>query len=364
MAMFKKKYDDIEEQAPDMASMMNQVAQDGSFDLSSIPMVDNTSASVNETITEQLNRVLSQNSLLITQIDQLQVLNGDLFKQINDWQGYRTEATNYINEINDQHQAAVNELKQAHQADLEALNNEWTQKFDLKAQEVEQRYAAVEARISDSAQKQIEEKALLQDSIVELRDQKTTLESQVKNNEAAINELQNKLDQAAEQSQQNELAKQQASEQFNQVWAQLSDATERLQLANEKIEGLTQENQKWSEQINTMKADSITEFQQTQKKTDAIISGLTDQVAQSNQQIQVIEGKYAVAVQRAVGLEANLQSLQEQNNLLVKQIRSMDGSDFKSARTSVPSFNNDFPSQQKESQPVADSEPVEQTEED
>lgn len=343
MAMFKKKFNDIEDQAPDMANMMNQVAQDGSFDLGSIPMIDSSNDSINETIAEQLNRVLSQNSLLITQIDQLQALNGDLFNQINEWQNYRTEAASYINEINDKHQAETTELKQAHQEALDVVNNDWSQKFDVKAQEVEERYAAVEVRISDAAQAQLQEKTELENIIAELRNNRADLENQVKNYDLQVNDLQNRLGQSDVVAQQSAAEKQQASEQFNQVWAQLSDATERLQLANDKIEALTAENQKWSQEINTMKEDSITEFQQTQKKTDSIISGLTDQVAHAHQQMQVIENKYSVAVQRAVGLEANVQSLQEQNNLLVKQIRSMDGREFTSVRSGVPSFNTDFP---------------------
>lgn len=297
---------------------------------------------VNATISQQYNNVLSQNSLLLSQIERLQGVNDKLNKQISRWQEYRNEATGYINNITIKSQDQVLKLKKNQEKELDEVNEAWLQKFDERSAEVDRKYQEFEKRIQGIIATESQEKADLQDQITKLQKDNMTLDSEVTTRGFKINELTASLDELKQSNDDLEAAKRELTDELSKAVNDLNIAAERSQSATNEVAVLKKENADWKDNLAQAKVESLNAFNKSESRMGATIADLTEKLAKAESDKQQSQNKYSASLQRQRELESTVNDLNKQNKTLLDQISEMEAGDTKDYM-SVPTFENDFP---------------------
>ncbi|GAB6092755.1 hypothetical protein [Furfurilactobacillus curtus] len=297
---------------------------------------------VNATISQQYNNVLSQNSLLLSQIERMQGVNDKLNKQISRWQEYRNEATGYINNITIKSQDQVLKLKKNQEKELDDVNEAWLQKFDERSAEVDRKYQEFEKRIQGIIATESQEKADLQDQITKLQKDNMTLDSEVTTRGFKINELTASLDELKQSNEDLEAAKRELTDELSKAVNDLNIAAERSQSATNEVAVLKKENADWKDNLAQAKVESLNAFNKSESRMGATIAELTEKLAKAESDKQQSQNKYSASLQRQHELESTVSDLNKQNKTLLDQISEMEAGDTKDYM-SVPTFENDFP---------------------
>lgn len=297
---------------------------------------------VNATISQQYNNVLSQNSLLLSQIERLQGINDKLNKQISRWQEYRNEATEYINNITIKSQDQVLKLKKDQKKELDEVNEAWLQKFDERSAEVDHKYQEFEKRIQGIITTESQEKADLQDQISKLQKDNMALDSEVTSRGFKINELSATVDELKQNNEDLEAAKRELTDELSKAVNDLNMTSERAQSATNEVAVLKKENADWKDNLAQAKVESLNTFNKSESRMGATIADLTEKLAKSESDKQQSQNKYSASLQRQRELESTVSDLNKQNKTLLDQISEMEAGDTKDYM-SVPTFENDFP---------------------
>ncbi|TYC48355.1 hypothetical protein ESZ50_09085 [Weissella muntiaci] len=334
--------DNIDETVPDQMPILDTTKNDHQVELAGSDGNEN-STSINVLLAEQLNRVVTQNNLMIAQVDQLQKYNDELYRKNNKWQEYRNEATVYIHNTNEKYEQIIKDLKNSHAQELDTIENEWAKQFEDKSTEVEKRYMDFEQKtksITDAGRK---ERISLEARIKTLQDNEAQLRQKYDDEKINRQHLETRLRNAEQEIANFDEEHGRIEETSNKNLVKVQQQTEQVDLLNERIRTLIEQNKAWEHQVDELKQKSIDDFKNTRNQMDQIIADLTDKNAALDAQKQTLENKYAAVLQRTRSLEYTTRNLQEQNNDLIKRVKQNDDQDLKLDADGVPDFNNDFP---------------------
>lgn len=297
---------------------------------------------VSSTITQQYNSVLEQNSLLVSQIEQLQLSNDGLFKQIHRWQEYRSEALNYINSINAKHEDDLANLKREQQRALDEIDEEWAAKFDEKSDQVDQKYQDFNNRVNSIVQNEQEEKAQLQDRITQLQKENIDTAGQVKTRDFRITELTTTIDDLKQKMSDLEKANSDVEEELGKKLVELNVTSGNLTDAMKRLEDAKHENDEWKTEIANAKSNAVADLETTQKNMNNLITDFNTRLSDAEKEHQFTKVKYSASLQRQQVLERNNADLTEQNKVLLSRIKKLEKQGTLTS-SDVPSFGSDFP---------------------
>lgn len=334
--------DNIDETVPEQMTSLDVTKNDHQIESTGTGENEN-STSINVLLAEQLNRVVTQNNLMIAQVDQLQKYNDELYRKNNKWQEYRNEATVYIHNTIEKYEQMIKDLKNSHAQELDTIENEWAKQFEDKSTEVEKRYMDFEQKtksITDAGRK---ERISLEARIKTLQDNEAKLRQKYDDEKINRQHMETRLRNAEKEIANFSEKQGRVEETSNKNLVKVQQQTEQVDLLNERIRTLIEQNKAWEHQVDELKQKSIDDFKNTRNQMDQIIADLTDKNAALDTQKQTLENKYAAVLQRTRSLEYTARNLQEQNNDLIKRVKQSDEQDLKLGADGVPDFNNDFP---------------------
>lgn len=334
--------DNIDETVPEQMTSLDVTKNDHQIESTGTGENENNT-SINVLLAEQLNRVVTQNNLMIAQVDQLQKYNDELYRKNNKWQEYRNEATVYIHNTIEKYEQMIKDLKNSHAQELDTIENEWAKQFEDKSTEVEKRYMDFEQKtksITDAGRK---ERISLEARIKTLQDNEAKLRQKYDDEKINRQHMETRLRNAEKEIANFSEEQGRIEETSNKNLVKVQQQAEQVDLLNERIRTLVEQNKAWEHQVDELKQKSIDDFKNTRNQMDQIIADLTDKNAALDTQKQTLENKYAAVLQRTRSLEYTARNLQEQNNDLIKRVKQSDEQDLKLDADGVPDFNNDFP---------------------